>query len=271
MPLSANDRAGCSFRNRPERCPPPLRLRPVEALRRAELRIASAILTTLQFFLPKIHPVPYRAEMKSFGKAMSLAGAFGGLTMRLLMIIALGGTALSLSACGVPIACPPGTPGPCYSSPAPVVVEAAPPGVYTDEYGVTWANGQPYVVEDGAEVAVVFEANYGWGYWDRFHHWRGAPGRSAEHMERMHPHGAGFVPGHPLPQGEFHAGPAAHPGMNPQPAAPGRMGAGPGSAPPSAQNHPAQPDMRQQAAHGPVAAAPQQQRRACGGPGQPKC
>jgi endonuclease YncB( thermonuclease family) len=104
--------------------------------------------------------------------------------------------------------------------------------------GISYIGGAPVALIDGAPMFLVFGAGLGWGYYDHFHHWRGAPDRFRDHMERFHPGGRGLrgyegfrggreIAGHPgfggRPELVGHpgmAGPGFRPGMEP-----GRPGA----------------------------------------------
>ncbi len=58
--------------------------------------------------------------------------------------------------------------------------------------GITYVGGAPMAVIDGASVFLVFGAGLGWGYYDHYHHWRGAPDRYRYHMDHFHPEGIGL-------------------------------------------------------------------------------
>ncbi len=58
--------------------------------------------------------------------------------------------------------------------------------------GITYVGGEPEAVIDGAPVFLVFGGALGWGYYDHWHHWRGAPDRYRSHLDRYHPDGRGL-------------------------------------------------------------------------------
>jgi endonuclease YncB( thermonuclease family) len=58
--------------------------------------------------------------------------------------------------------------------------------------GITYVGGAPTALIDGAPVFLVFGAGLGWGYYDHYHHWRGAPDRYRAHLEHFHPEGRGL-------------------------------------------------------------------------------
>jgi len=58
--------------------------------------------------------------------------------------------------------------------------------------GITYVGGVPEAVIDGAPVFLVFAGGIGWGYYDHFHHWHGAPDRFRRHLEHFHPEGHGL-------------------------------------------------------------------------------
>lgn len=117
--------------------------------------------------------------------------------------------ALLLGGCvAVPCANNPGMT--CYApvQAQPVAVAPAypypPPGpAYVGPDGLTYEGGYPVGVIEGEQVPLVFDPGLGgWGYYDRLHHWRGAPPEMRERLERFHPGGRGLPP-----SGEFHRGP----------------------------------------------------------------
>jgi len=117
--------------------------------------------------------------------------------------------------------------------------------------GVTYVGGEPTVLIDGEVVFLAFAGVAGWGYYDHYHHWQGAPDRYRDHLEHYHPGAYGLrgyrggveahsMPGHGMPghgapgygapgHGEPGRGEVGHPGgMAPG----GHPGGGyPGSAP----------------------------------------
>ncbi len=59
--------------------------------------------------------------------------------------------------------------------------------------GITYVGGVPTAVIDGESVFLVLgAAGLGWGYYDHYHHWHGAPDRYRNHLERFHPGGHGL-------------------------------------------------------------------------------
>jgi hypothetical protein len=59
--------------------------------------------------------------------------------------------------------------------------------------GITYVCGAPVALIDGESVFLVYDENdLGWGYYDHFHHWHGAPGRFRNHLEHFHPGGHGL-------------------------------------------------------------------------------
>jgi endonuclease YncB( thermonuclease family) len=109
--------------------------------------------------------------------------------------------------------------------------------------GVTYVGGAPSVVIDGAPVFLTYAGVLGWGYYDGWHHWHGAPPPLLAHMDRFHPGGVGLpgygpvamrpgpggpMPGGPVPPGVFHpGGPMPPRGFGPPGAGMARFG-GPG-------------------------------------------
>jgi hypothetical protein len=57
---------------------------------------------------------------------------------------------------------------------------------------VTYVDNEPLAYVDGESVAVLYDQDYGWGYWDSGHHWHHAPSALARGLEEKHPHGAGI-------------------------------------------------------------------------------
>ena len=75
----------------------------------------------------------------------------------------------------------------------PIIVE--PPGGFAveDVTGpIAYVGEEPTAVIEGEPVFFVYGDGLGWGYYDRYHHWRGAPERYASHLQRFHPEGAGL-------------------------------------------------------------------------------
>ena len=75
--------------------------------------------------------------------------------------------------------------------------------------GITYVGGAPTAVIDGESVFLVLgAAGLGWGYYDHWHHWHGAPDRYRWHMDHFHPDGHGLRGyGH---EGAFRPGYAEH-------------------------------------------------------------
>ena len=85
------------------------------------------------------------------------------------------------------------------------------PTVAGDETdGVSYAGGVPSAMIDGEAVFLSFGGALGWGYYDHWHHWHGAPDRMRVHMERFHPGGSGL---RGYPGGGMHPGGFAGPHM----------------------------------------------------------
>lgn len=73
--------------------------------------------------------------------------------------------------------------------------------------GVAYVAGQPTAVIGGETVFLVFAAGAGWGYWDHYRHWHGAPERYAHHLDRYHPDGHGLRGYGYAPPGRRYAAP----------------------------------------------------------------
>jgi endonuclease YncB( thermonuclease family) len=58
--------------------------------------------------------------------------------------------------------------------------------------GITYVGGEPMVLIDGVPEFLVYGDGLGWGYYDGYHHWRGAPDRYRNHMDRFHAGGSGL-------------------------------------------------------------------------------
>jgi endonuclease YncB( thermonuclease family) len=59
--------------------------------------------------------------------------------------------------------------------------------------GITYVGGAPVAVIDGESAFLVYgDDDLGWGYYDHYHHWHGAPDRFRHHMEHFHPGGHGL-------------------------------------------------------------------------------
>jgi len=103
--------------------------------------------------------------------------------------------------------------------------EAYPTVVGDEADGVAYVGGVPSAVIDGETVFLAYGGVAGWGYYDHWHHWRGAPERFRAHMEHFHPGGAGL-------RGYRYAGGPGGGFREPHPGGPGGAahfaGAGPG-------------------------------------------
>lgn len=58
--------------------------------------------------------------------------------------------------------------------------------------GISYVDGEPTTVIGGETVFLSYAGPAGWGYYDHYHHWHGAPDRLMHHMERFHPEGRGL-------------------------------------------------------------------------------
>jgi endonuclease YncB( thermonuclease family) len=58
--------------------------------------------------------------------------------------------------------------------------------------GISYIGGAPVALIEGESVFLVYGDSLGWGYYDHYHHWRGAPDRFRNHMEHFHPGGSGL-------------------------------------------------------------------------------
>lgn len=58
--------------------------------------------------------------------------------------------------------------------------------------GITYLAGEPEAVIAGETVFLVYGGDAGWGYYDHFHYWHGAPDRFRRHLEHFHPDGHGL-------------------------------------------------------------------------------
>ena len=140
---------------------------------------------------------------------------------RLLLPVGL----LLLSSCVAAPPCAPGgqcygySPGPAapYYAPPPGSYAPppayAPPQAYAPQGGdgpdaLTYDEGVPYDTYDGAVVPLVFlPAVGGWGFYDGFHRWHGAPPRMRDRLEQRFPGGRGLPP-----PNSFHGEPGGYPG-----------------------------------------------------------
>jgi len=147
--------------------------------------------------------------------------------------------ALLLPLAGCVVAPPPGPPPPGpygppgYPPPGPYGQPGYPPpdAMQDPVYpGYAYNNGSPTLVVEGVTWPLIFFGG-GWGYWDGYHRWHGAPGPIGHWLSMRHPGGAGYRPygggqfGRPVgfhgaygPAGGYHGG--AAPGG--RPAAPQR-------------------------------------------------
>jgi hypothetical protein len=88
--------------------------------------------------------------------------------------------------------------------------------------GVSYVGGAPVALIGGESVFLVYGDGLGWGYYDHYHHWRGAPDRFRNHMERFHPGGYGLR-GHDGFRGGHEV---VRPGVGGRPEFAGRPGVG---------------------------------------------
>lgn len=58
--------------------------------------------------------------------------------------------------------------------------------------GIAYVGGAPTAVIEGETVFLVFAGVLGWGYYDHWHHWHGAPDRYRTHLDHFHPEGHGL-------------------------------------------------------------------------------
>jgi len=162
--------------------------------------------------------------------------------------LAFAALVLPLAGCVVP---PPG-PAP-YGYPQP----GYPPAYGQQDYaypGYAYNNGSPYFIEGGVSFPLIFYGG-GWGYWDGYHRWHGAPDGVRRDLDRRHPGGVGY-----RPYGGGFGGPQ---GLRPEGTRPGGgypVGAGgggfrPGGGPPPAGARPAGPPQGQRVA-APAASRP---------------
>ena len=102
--------------------------------------------------------------------------------------------------------------------------------------GIAYVGGVPTAVIEGETAFLIFGGDdVGWGYYDHWHHWRGAPDRYRSHLDHFHEHGHGLR-GYDH-EGGRHGGEGMHPGGGGHQSAmaggqghPGGMG-GPGGHP----------------------------------------
>jgi endonuclease YncB( thermonuclease family) len=94
--------------------------------------------------------------------------------------------------------------------------------------GIAYVGGVPTALIEGETVVLIYGGDAGWGYYDHWHHWRGAPDRYRHHLDHYHPHGEGLRGYHD--ERATHLA-AAHPGAGYGGGHPGSAYAGhPGSA-----------------------------------------
>ncbi len=98
---------------------------------------------------------------------------------------------LPLAGCVVP------PPGPYYAPP-PYAAQSGDFGYP----GYAYNNGSPTLVVEGATWPLIYYGG-GWGYWDGYHHWHGAPGSVGHYLDGRHPGGYGYHP--------YGGGPYGHP------------------------------------------------------------
>ena len=58
--------------------------------------------------------------------------------------------------------------------------------------GLCFIDGQPFTLDEGIPAPLVYVPAIGWGFYDRWYKWRGAPGNWAGRLDRMHPRGSGM-------------------------------------------------------------------------------
>jgi hypothetical protein len=119
------------------------------------------------------------------------------------------------------------------------IVAPPPPPPYgypvaTPEFGYpgyAYNNGSPTYIDGGVTWPLIFWGG-GWGYWDGYHHWHGAPGPVGNWLSGRHPGGVGYHPfgggpyGRPVGlRGGFPGGPRGYgAGGRPGMGGPGRPG-----------------------------------------------
>jgi endonuclease YncB( thermonuclease family) len=114
--------------------------------------------------------------------------------------------------------------------------------------GISYVAGVPTAVIEGETVFLTYGDDAGWGYYDHWRHWRGAPGRYRAHLDHYHPYGHGLRGySHEAAmrhEAAFHPG-AVHPGMGAPGMRPGVAAAGvrPGMAAPGMRPGGAGPGM----------------------------
>jgi len=98
--------------------------------------------------------------------------------------------------------------------------------------GYAYNDGAPTYFDNGADWPLVFYGG-GWGYWDGYHRWHGAPPGVSRDLELRHPGGAGWHPDQRGPIGRPIGQPGGFPGGPPRPGGPP-----PGARPPVAVARP---------------------------------
>jgi hypothetical protein len=167
--------------------------------------------------------------------------------------LALAALLLPLAGCVVP---PPGPAMYPYAQPG-----YGAPGPYAQQDfsypGYAYNDGSPTYVEGGVTWPLIFYGG-GWGYWDGFHRWHGAPGPVGNWLGARHPGGVGYRPfgggqwGRPGGWGGRAYGPAGGggPGFRPGGGGPGfRSGGAPGVRPASGGGRPAAAPSHQRDEH----------------------
>jgi hypothetical protein len=102
---------------------------------------------------------------------------------------ALAALLLPLAGCVVPPPQPGPPPPPYgYAPPGP-----APYGADFSYPGYSYIDGSPVYVVGGVTWPLVFYGG-GWGYWDGYHRWHGAPGPVGRYLGGRFPGGAGYHP-----------------------------------------------------------------------------
>jgi hypothetical protein len=111
--------------------------------------------------------------------------------------LAIAALLLPLAGCVVPppeAAVYPAYPQPGYPPPQP------PYGQQDLAYpGYAYNNGSPTLLVEGVTWPLIFYGG-GWGYWDGYHRWHGAPGPVGNWLSMRHPGGVGY---HPYGGGPF--------------------------------------------------------------------
>jgi len=66
------------------------------------------------------------------------------------------------------------------------------PVVEDQPVDVTFVDNEPLAYVGGESVAVLYDDDYGWGFWDGEHHWHHAPDQWRHRLDERFPHGAGI-------------------------------------------------------------------------------